>query len=243
MVKNDYFAQKLDEVETEVVNKFRNVTVLYSLESLSQGKLKDILLQRRLLVLESFERFYNHAICNMMYEKAKEMGRKIVLDEYPLVGPTHREDAIYDMMLSGIERVDILCSKYTLCTQETMEQLVAMVRYSKEDAEEQALFDVQVVSALRMYEILAGEETDIIFQVLKRSYGLTEENSHYFWPHVVHDKKRGSLGMVGDTHADSLGMVLLELVDTEQKQEKSAQTLRKMGDVRMDFYAQFLETA
>ena len=226
-------------VENGTVERFRTATVLSRLGSIPETVLEQILLQRRLFALEGFERVYNHALCGFIEEKAKKICRKVILDEYPQIGPNHREDAVHDMMLIGMNRTKILGTVITDGTTMAVEGIVDLVRYKPNEEGNHPLFDIQGAAALRMYETLAGEETEMLFYELKRRYGLTEDKSHYYWPHVIHDKKRVPLGKPGETHADLFGILLPQLVDSEKKCSKAIETIRRAGEIRIGFYRQF----
>ncbi len=229
------YIQKLGVLENELVSTFRKDTVLSSLDMLTVQHFTDILLQRRLLVLESFERMYNHAICAFSDDNLKVICRKIVLDEYPLDAPTHREDAVYDLERCGLDRATILSSSLTAVTSRAVEKVIDLVRYNHYTQH----FDIAAMSALRMYETFAGEEAELLFSALQIKYGLLKEESHYFWPHVLHDKKRVSLGEQGDTHADSFGLMFVSLIDTAEKFSVAQDAFCSMAMVRQEFYGQF----
>ena len=238
-MKTSSYIQDMGALENKMVEQFRTATVLSRLSSLPRSVLGNILLQRRLFALESFERVYNHAICGFVDEKVKEICREIVCDEYPSAGPNHREDLVYDLMFIGMKRAKILGATMSSGTAAAVDGVIDLVRYRPDCEGNHLHFDVQGVAAMRTYEILAGEETELLFSELKRTYGLTEEKSHFYWPHVVHDKKRAHLGESGETNADRFGVILPQLVDSEEKLVKATETIQKAGDVRIGFYKQF----
>ncbi|MFM6343611.1 MAG: hypothetical protein ACKPFK_00475, partial [Dolichospermum sp.] len=102
----------LDKFEGELILNFRGHCIFQEIETMAHEKFLDILIQRRFLSYE-ITNCYDMAIDGLNNEKAIEIARQIVREEYPGLNgktPSHREDLMHDLLALGATKSRILKS-------------------------------------------------------------------------------------------------------------------------------------
>ncbi len=237
-------AAGLDAVEMALVERFRRyATELSSLKTTDDGRLKELLLQRRLLTLYGFDRFYNTAICALEDPKAARLAERTFAEEY--AGKSHRRALVNDLERIGIPRKHILTARPTPATLETAEQLVQLVDPAAEGFE-RTEYDVRALTALRVAgELLPGVEYGLLTPEISRRFGLREEDSEFFFLHGEHDARREPFGK-GTSHVDRYGAPIVRLIgasdavmDVMSRQQDASCMILESYRARLGFYAQF----
>lgn len=232
--------KKLEELETALIGRFVKHPVLGHLEELSNPEFEEVLLQKRIFSLEFFERFYNRAICGLESEEAKEIARGLIREEYPKIGPNHREDAVYDLLKIGILKERILGSVPARETETAINNLIDIVAYKPTESGKDKSYDLRAIVAMRFGgEVLAGEEMAMLWKQLQQRYGLTESDSKFYLFHAQHDKKYVEAGKMGQSHSDRFGKVLKGAVNSDNNLRLAAKVMNDCYLTRAGFYDQF----
>lgn len=227
----------LDILEGELINTFRNHPFFSRSVSLSSTEFFEALLQRRFLST-AFTPVFDAAIDGMMSSKAIKVSRELVREEYPEGQPSHRELLVKDLEALGISRLEILSSKPSTKTEETIQSTFSLLGCITPDL---YCHEVRVLSLVRSWgEVLVAEEYDILRPALTR-FGINADNSQFYWPHFEHDQRKVSFseGRSQGSHSDWLTTVLRDLLNNSEKVGLAAQTMRKVFKVKYDFWSQF----
>ncbi len=243
MQTSEQYVQNLDQHEESLIEQFRKHPVLSTLKQITQDEFENLLLERRLLALDVFEPMYNRGLCGLEDETAKEIVREIIREEYPIAHPNHREDALSDLMLIGIPKERILAIKPSVQTRAARDVLINLVEYlpygmvnHTEDN-----YELRILTTLRVAgEVLPGIEHQLLWSEIERRYQKTSDQSRYYVPHGSHDSKRCSLGALGKSHADRLGVVLATKITDQAAYEKAQQYMHACYTTRTSFYDQFM---
>ena len=235
------YPEKLERQEEKYIARFGEHPVLAGLGDMRNTDLEQMLLQRSVFSLEYFEPFYNTAIRAVVNEEGKKIARGIVTEEYRgEENPNHREDAVTDLKLIGIDEGIILTTEMTDCTKIALALLRQLVTFTDKDSKNRKLYDVRALTALRFGgEVMAGEEYALLCPELQRRYDLTPEKSVFYWPHRGHDQKKKKFGEKGSSHADRFGEILVEIIDSPEALEVAMRTIKDSFVARTRFYDQF----
>ncbi len=226
---SDYLIE-LDSFEEKIISQLQQHPILRSLNTFSNPKLEDILLQKRWISLH-FTPFYDIAICTFKSEEARTIAKEIVREEY--LDSNHREDLVNDLIRCGLSRERIVSAKPSSETKKTVANLYQLVGWNNH-------YDLRAALALRIAgEVLPGEENKVILDELQRRYQLTTDQLPHYALHAAHDRKKVPFGIESSSHADRFGTVITHLVDSAEKVELAKTIMGAAYHVRADFYDQF----
>lgn len=200
---------------------------LRNVQSLSEDQFRFLLLQRRFLSL-AFTPFYDVVIDALPNSGARLVCRQILREEYPDEGGTaasHREQLVDDLIALGISRDDILLSRPTPVTTNTIARSFELVPTAVGDKHR----EVALIATVACFaEALVKAEYRALVTRIKHVLPL--DKTVFFGPHIRHD----------DGHAKRL---LDEARVTIDKSAKSLRTfdaaLKRCVDVKLGFYQQF----
>ncbi|MBI4895373.1 MAG: iron-containing redox enzyme family protein [Candidatus Aenigmarchaeota archaeon] len=225
--------QQFSQYEDELIRRFRQHTFFKKFSGMTDEQLKSYLTKRWFLS-ENFVRWYDKAINGLSNEDAKNVLRGIILDETPSDKPSHREDLLADLNFIGVKRENVLSSKPSKETIDTVDRLYNLAGYT-----EDPYHDLRVMCALRMAgEILVAEEYRYVVPELERRFGLTDEKSRFFAPHFYHDRKDKQQEKEG-SHTDSFVNLLEKMISDEQALYVSMDAAKRGYEARARFYDQF----
>lgn len=234
------YANIINDMEENAIRRFGEHPVLAGLSKMPNSELEAILFQKRVLALEYFEPFYNTAIVSLLGEKSKEIARSIVVEEYPPNGPNHRENAVEDLRAIGIDESRILTATPTAGTRKAIDALRQLVAFKEQDVHNRKTYEIRALMALRFGgEVLAGEEFALLCPELERRYGLTDDRSEFYWPHLEHDRRNKKFGEKGDSHSDKFGEELAKLINSQWAVDVAALAIEDSFEARSVFYDQF----
>lgn len=221
-----YYWKRFSQHENELIHLYRQG--IQHLNLLSKMEFDDVLIQSAKVSL-NFVPWYDRAIICLEDKEAKQVLREILQDETPLNAPSHREDLFADLAVAGISAKRVLMAPTSEATKKTVNDLNGLVRWSCD-------CDVAIMAGCRMAgEILVAESYWTFLPILKKHYGLTEQNSKFYWPHYLHDKKEGGEG----DHTHSFENVLQRMMVDEQTLAIAKERANYAFRIRSDFYAQF----
>ena len=182
-------------------------------------------------IANNFVRWYETAKQAIGDEEGKEVIRTILRSEIPQKGPTHQDDRFADLLLARLSPQAILNTPPTGQTQETVDQLFRLIRYR-----DVARFDLSVLVTLRVAgEILVAEQYAHIIRHWTHTLHLQEEQSRFFVPHMVHDRKSGSRG-----HTGVFDKVLRRLICNKGALYAAMEAAYRAAAARASIHAQFV---
>lgn len=205
------------------------------MSKISDIQFKHMLLQKRFISL-NFTPLYDCAIDAIGDEEGKTVLRLLLREEYPAKGPSHREDLVADLTRIGLTKKQILSEKPTLQTREAIKALYDLLIY------EEQFYNIKILVSLRIAEeLLVAEEYRYILAELERRYGLKIEDSAFYGPHFLHDKKQKSFGAPdkAESHSDKFNKVLARMIDTKEKCEAAKHYMNAACEARSKFFDQF----
>jgi len=230
---------ELDKYEDSLISEFRSHPVFVSLGSFRNEEFEEILLQRRFLSTKVFTPFCDLAIDGLNDINAKRLVGWLIREEYPLNGPSHRENLFSDLTKIGLSKEKILKSKETSKTKRVIEKLFGLVsKYSKNN-------DIRLLAILRLApELLVSEEYKFFVPELEKRFGLKFQDSVFYAPHLEHDQKMQPLSINNKSgngsHSDKLGFELCRLIDNEEKFFVAKKAMKETFKAKYGFYNQFL---
>lgn len=232
----------LDEHEDALIGQFRNHPVLQAIPHLPEADFHAILLQRRFISL-AFTPAYDLTIDLLTDEKSIEIARVILREEYPDDRgpgrtPSHREDMRTDILNLGVSRAELVASRPTQATVDTIAGTMSMIC----DAGAAEHANVELLTILRFWgEVLVSVEYGELWRrmepLLKRSV--------FYHPHHVHDAKSRPLAAASPlslTHSDQLGMRLSQLAESAGAQQSFVRVEEAILKLKTGFYDQFLHS-
>ena len=228
---------ELDNFENSLIKKFSSHQVFKNIQQIKNQDFFKILLQKRFHSLK-FTEIYDRAIDGLTDKEAINVCRWIVWEEYPHKQPSHREDLFADLIALGVDKKNILNSKPSKKTTSSIEKIFSMLKMS----EEQELFEIKIMATLRFWgEILVSNEYGKFIPRMER-LGLTKNNSRFYWPHFEHDMKKTPLYAKENqmTHSDKMSAILQKIINTTKKADYCAQIEKKVLQIKIGFYNQFI---
>ncbi|MDJ0675947.1 MAG: hypothetical protein QNJ36_11285 [Calothrix sp. MO_167.B42] len=246
---------ELDKIEDELIVQFKNHSVFQNIKSISQEKFLEILIQRRFLSL-TLTTVYDIAIDSLTDLESIKIARQILREEYPDFNgntPSHREDLVYDLMLLGATKLDIVKSRPSDTTNQTIKKTLALVC----GFENSELCDVKLLTMLRFWgEVLVSVEYGEFWKRIKMSKYFSvdgDKRSRFYYPHFCHDSREtmAEASLASATHSGRLGARLREMLTSEaakksfidEAAKKSFIDMeRKILDIKLKFYDQFIFT-
>ncbi|RZS43615.1 hypothetical protein EV193_102596 [Herbihabitans rhizosphaerae] len=238
----------LDEFENAQIERFRQHAVFRELETLPEPTLHALLLQRRFVSL-AFTAFYDLAIDLLTDERAAQIARVILREEYPddkAPGrtPSHRELMRDDILRSGVSREALVASRPSEATKTAITGALSLIATSAAADHP----DVRLVTCLRFWgEILVSVEYEELWRRLESRLVVAGENrSTFYYPHMVHDAKVHPIAAASAlslTHSDQLGTRLSELLDSPAGVQGFRETESAIVELKSGFYDQFLPAA
>ncbi|MDO8555580.1 MAG: hypothetical protein Q7R96_00205 [Nanoarchaeota archaeon] len=224
----------LEEREKGHRQAFRGHPVLVDISRLSDEHFKQILLQRYALTRDMFMSWYDGALPAIKDEQSRRILKAITREELPLHAPSHREDALVDLVKIGIPEETILTTPLTLTTLDSGKRLKELVQLREKDQRDEA--DIRIIATCTLGgETLPGDEFKIYCDQLEQRGLLTEKESRFYWPHLGHD----SVEAKGMSHSKRLKQSLLRLVDTDEKLKIAELAYADSWKARYQFYDQF----
>jgi hypothetical protein len=227
---------QLSEHENQLIEQFRQHPYIISLPAQDNNTFKRMLVQNTFLS-RNFVPWYVRGMLGMQSEEGKEILRDIALEEMGVeqgkIESTHMELLLCD--LNAIE----ISSDYVLDdAQETR-----ATRYTRQAIDDiipavyDYHYDLKTLVGLRMAgEVLVGEAYKHICRELENRFGMTKDNSQFYWPHFLHDAKDSELG----DHTRSFEATLTTMIDTPAKLDIAKDTATQAYHARVSFYNQFL---
>lgn len=236
---------KLDDFENDLIDRFRKHPVLMGVAALPEDDFAAILLQRRFVSLLGFTPAYDLAIDLLQDEQGIRIARTILREEYPDYKgngrtPSHREDMKDDLLRLGISRDQLIASRPTPATSNTITATFELMTRSAQD--EHA--DLRLLTVLRFWgEVLVSVEYGELWHRMQHHLTVDGENySRFYYPHHRHDAKRHPIGtgsMLSTTHADKLDIRLAKLLVSDEAKESFRQAEEECFQLKMEFYDQF----
>ena len=237
MVTNLYVG-RLDEHENRLIKRLREHPVLSQLRRLDNPAFEDLQLQRSLLSSRGFTHFYDLISMGLNDEAGLKAIGLLISAEYPKGQVSHRVDMRNDLEATGLSRRRIVDTVATPLTQRTIGRLLGLASYAGRHNEDH--YDIEVISAARVAgEVLVAEEYEFILIERYRRYGSKSADSVFYEPHHRHDRKTRPLGEGGESHADGLGTIIVNLVDSEDKLVSAIAAMEEACQLKCEFYDQF----
>ncbi|MDJ0617045.1 MAG: hypothetical protein QNJ63_09915 [Calothrix sp. MO_192.B10] len=235
---------ELDKIEDELILKFKSHRVLKNIESISQSEFLEILIQRRFLSL-ILTTVYDIAIDSLTDLESIKIARQILREEYPDCNgntPSHREDLAYDLMLLGATKLDIVKSRPSDATNQTIKKTLALVC----GFESSELCDVKILTMLRFWgEVLVSVEYGEFWRRMSKYFSVHgDKRSRFYYPHFCHDSREtmAEASLASATHSGRLGARLREMLTSEAAKKSFIDMERKILDIKLKFYDQFIFT-
>lgn len=234
--------QELDRLEDDLIEQLKQHPVLANIETLPDSDFTAVLLQRRFLSL-AFTPSYDLAIDLLRDEEGMRIARVILREEYPdSTGytPSHREDMKCDMLMLGVSRSDLIETRPTRETEQTITDTVSLITASGRGE----YADVGLLTILRFWgEVLVSIEYGELWRRMRHALTSGDENrSRFYYPHHVHDAKKRSLAtasLPSSTHSDRLGARLRELLVSGEAKSCFMKAEKEILRLRLQFYNQF----
>ena len=194
-------------------------------------RIRDVLVQRRLLSIHSFTWMMDNLICALDGDDAREVATGILRDEY--AGPNHRFEFLKEIEALGHSRRDILECPPTPTTREAIKRIIRYtVSLTKASELRRLVF-------LRFFaEVLPGNEFAQIFDHALSIKLLSAERSRFLWPHIQFDV----LGHEQLSHAEQYQHLILGELNGETDESEAAEVMRWCCDLRLAFYGQFQQS-
>ncbi|GAB2983649.1 hypothetical protein [Saccharothrix stipae] len=237
--------KELDHFEDELIERFRSHPVLAAMDDLPEQDFHAVLLQRR-FVSHTFTSAYDLAIDLLTDERAVEIARVIIREEYPhdrgeALTPSHREDMKTDLLGLGVTWRQFVESRPTEVTEKTNKDTWSLIL----DAGAAELANLELVTVLRFWgEVLVSVEYGRMWPRIARRLVVDGENrSTFYYPHYKHDAKTHPLADASPlslTHSDKLGMRLSQLADSPAAWDAFKRVETEILELKTGFYDQFL---
>jgi len=162
--------------------------VLWDAANLSDARLAEVLIQRRLVSL-AFTPFYDMLIDALDSPTARLVCRQILREEYPDPAgnsPSHRELLVQDVVALGVDREALLRARPTAATAAAIIGSFELV-----DAAMAARFrQLALVATAASYgELLVAAEYRALRPRIEQ--GLGQKASVFYSPHLLHDSGHG----------------------------------------------------
>jgi len=227
------YLEELDRYENGLIEKFRSHPVFTNIKTLSDSEFKNMLVQKRFISL-SFTPLYDCAIDAIEDKEGKTLLRQLLREEYPK-GQSHRENLVTDLIKIGITKKEILETEPTKETIEAIKSLFALLKF-------QDFHDIKILVSLRMAEeLLVAEEYSFILAELKSRYNIHINDSIFYGPHYMHDRKQKPFGVSGESHADEFNKILAAIINMEEKCAAAKHAIAAACEARMKFFDQFVK--
>jgi hypothetical protein len=223
--------------------RFTGHGLLRDIERLDQGAFLEILLQRRFLSL-LFPVVYDVGIDGLTDVTAIELVREILREEYPGPSgskPSHREDLVYDLLVLGATRSQVLASRPSAVTVSVIEETLAlMLEAAAADS------DIPVLTMLRFWgEVIVSVEYGEFWRRMKGQFDAAGVSSRFYQPHHDHDGREplATASQSSSTHSGRVGACLARLLDDDRGAKLFVRTEEQVLAARMRFYDQFAALA
>ncbi|MFM5940511.1 MAG: hypothetical protein ACKOQ2_37415 [Dolichospermum sp.] len=230
----------LDKFEGELILNFRGHCIFQEIETMAHEKFLDILIQRRFLSYE-ITNCYDMAIDGLNNEKAIEIARQIVREEYPGLNgktPSHREDLMHDLLALGATKSRILKSAPTRLTSLTIESTKELIRNAVVSES-----DHKILTILRFWsEVLVSVEYGEFWRRISLILGTDAENkSRFYYPHFCHDHRTTLVksSLSSSTHSGRIGVLLKNLLKLDEDKKSFIDLEEDICSIRRSFYDQF----
>jgi len=233
-------ALRADASEAELLARFTAHDALAGIEDMGEGAFLEMLLQRRFLSL-LFAVMYDLGIDALADEGATKLVREILREEYPDPSgatPSHREDLVSDLLVLGASREQILGSRPSAVTAAVIEETLDIMREASVQAG-----DAAVLTILRFWgEVLVSVEYGEFWRRMQARFDAAGVTSRFYHPHHHHDgcEPLAAASESSQTHSGRLGSRLVRLLDGEGGHETFERVERRVLDVRLRFYEQFV---
>lgn len=225
--------QRLDKYETGLVQRFYSHPFAGDDYMMPDRWLQHWLIQKWFLS-QHFVPWYDRAVNSVRDPEAKKVLRVIVDEETPIGKPSHREDLLADLEFLGIPKKVVLTARPTRGTLKALQRLDRLVDYSDDQH-----YDLHAVEALRMAgEVLVAAEYYRLTTQLQHRFGLSEENSRFYFPHYNHDRK-GISREGKPTHSDVFLPVLERMITDEGTLKIACDSAKAGYKARVSFFDQF----
>ncbi len=221
-----------DEYEDGLIEQYRAHPAFPKLHEANNRVYVRYLLQLAQLSFE-FVKWVELAKLGLENERAIEIVRHILREEIPSDRPSHKEDLLADLRAIGVSTADIRGAAPTRQTEETIKKMYQLIRYDG------GRYDIRAVVALRVAgEVLVAETYHDVIGELVQRFSFNTTSSRFYYPHFVHDRKKGDGGGL-ETHSDAFGSVLAELLTNDADLQVAKKTAKAALDVRYGFHDQF----
>jgi hypothetical protein len=215
--------------EAALVERFHSHPYFQGFEQQTNAQLKRAILQNAALSFQ-FVQWYDQAILSLKDQEAITVLETILQDETPIDAPNHRQDLLADLEYIGIKREDLIIAinRPSFRTRRAKQRVYELADYRRTD--------LQIMASLRTAgEVLVAEGYRHLCPELERRFGLTQEDSRFYWPHFIHDRIDSESG----NHSHSFLAVLEKLMTTEQDLEIAKSSVTEAYVARLSFYDQF----
>ena len=229
-----------DAEEAALLERFVAHPVLAHIETLSDERLLDLLLQRRFISL-IFTPVYDMGIDALSDAGAVRLVREIVREEYPGEHgdkPSHREELVADLLALGATREQILASRPTPAT---LDALTTSLGHMARAGSEQG--DLGVLTILRFWgEVVVAVEYG---EYWRRMGDRFDAPSRFYYEHYSHDGRDAltTASAASATHSGRLGAHVAGLLEAPGALETFVEIERRVVDTRLRFYDQFAAEA
>jgi hypothetical protein len=232
----------LDEFEDGLILDFRGHSVFQEIETMAHKKFLTILIQRRFLSYE-MTNFYDMAIDGLNNEKAIEIARQILREEYPGLNgkiPSHREDLMHDLLALGATKSEVLESTPTDLTSLTIESTKALIKDAVVSESDQ-----KILTILRFWsEVLVSVEYGEFWRRIESILGdNSKEKSQFYYPHFCHDHRTTLVksSLSSSTHSGRIGVLLKSLLKLDEDKKMFVDLEKGICNIRRNFYDQFVD--
>jgi hypothetical protein len=231
----------LDKFEDELILNFRGHAIFQQIETMPHEIFLDILIQRRFLSYE-ITNCYDMAIDGLNNEKAIEIARQIVREEYPGLNgktPSHREDLMHDLIALGATKSKVLKSSPTRLTSLTIDSTKELIRNAVITES-----DHKILTLLRFWsEVLVSVEYGEFWRRIALILGTDAENkSRFYYPHFCHDHRVTLVksSLTSSTHSGRIGVLLKNLLKSDEDKKSFLNLEEDIYSVKRSFYDQFV---
>ena len=170
--------------------------------------------------------------------------REILREEYPdALGskPSHREDLVYDLVVLGATRSQVLASRPSAVTVRVVEETLGlMLDAAAADS------DIAVLTMLRFWgEVIVSVEYGEFWRRMEGRFHAAGVSSRFYQPHHAHDGREplAQASQSSVTHSGRFGACLVRLLDDDRAAKQFVRTEEQVLATRMRFYDQFAALA
>lgn len=257
-ISKERIVRRYKEVEDDAVKRFRNAQFFKQLKKFPDEQVKRYLLQR-FFMSKNFVPWYRLAESSITNEAGKRFLDEIIAQEICSTdtSKSHFNNLIRDLLTMGMTVDQIRSAQPSKVTMDTIrlfqalaqkeaeveepdafgpsiEKIRAEKRYKQKiTSQQQRQRDLEILVGLRVAgEILVSEEYGFVIPDLERRFGLTRENSLFFYPHYEEDKKEGG------AHSTGFLGIINHLMGELTQLDPLVLVVERATDARMHFFMQ-----